>query len=184
MYEFKLYDINTAPTESRTELEKIKLQQGDIHNIYAVMAESPLLLKGHAALRELFDKTGLSSQERRIVLLTASRENNSAYSVALQSDAAEKNEIPVEVIESIRASKPLKDKKLEKLRSFTAKVVNTRAQLAEKDVQDMLDAGYTRANILEVILAVGMVTLTNYTNLITRTPLDKQLEPKVWKKAS
>jgi alkylhydroperoxidase family enzyme len=184
MYEFKLYDINTAPTESRTELEKIKLQQGNIHNIYAIMAESPLLLKGHTALRDLFEATGLSIQERRIVLLTASRENGSAYSVALQSDAAEKNEVPVEVIEAIRASKPLKDKKLEKLRAFTAKVVNSRAQIAEKDVKGILDAGYTRANILEVILAVGMVTLTNYTNLIARTPLDKNLEPKLWKKAS
>lgn len=184
MYEFKIYDINTAPTDSRTELEKIKLQQGDIHNIYAVMAESPLLLKGHAALRELFEKTGLSKEERKIVLLTASRENGSAYSVALQSDDAEKHEVPVEVIEAIRASKPLKDKKLEKLRAFTAKVVNSRAQIGERDVKDMLDSGYTRANILEVILAVGMVTLSNYTNLITRTPLDKHLEPKLWKKAS
>ncbi len=183
MYEFKIYDINTAPTESRTELEKIKLQQGDIHNIYAVMAESPLLLKGHAALRELFEKTGLSKEERKIVLLTASRENGSAYSVALQSDAAERDEVPSEVIDAIRANKPLKDKKLEKLRSFTAKVVNSRGHLAERDINDFLDASYTRANILEIVLAVGMVTLTNYTNLIARTPLDKQLETKLWNKA-
>ena len=117
------------------------MQQGNIHNIYAIMAESPLLLKGHTALRDLFEATGLSSQERRIVLLAASRENGSAYSVALQSDAAEKNEVPVEVIEAIRASKPLKDKKLEKLRAFTAKVVNSRAQIAERDVKGIPGRG-------------------------------------------
>ncbi|MGA9853708.1 MAG: carboxymuconolactone decarboxylase family protein [Gammaproteobacteria bacterium] len=184
MYEFKIYDINTAPVESRTELEKIKLHYGDIHNIYAVMAESPLLLKSHATLRELFEKTGLSKEERKIILLTASRENGSAYSVALQSDAAERDEVPSEVIDAIRASKPLKDKKLEKLRSFTAKVVNSRGQITEQDLKDFLAVGYTRANILEIVLAVGMVTLTNYTNLIAKTPLDKHLEAKMWKKAS
>ncbi|MDE2023029.1 MAG: hypothetical protein KGJ18_02350 [Gammaproteobacteria bacterium] len=59
-----------------------------------------------------------------------------------------------------------------------------RGQVDESDVKEFLAAGYTRANILEIVLAVGMVTLTNYTNLIAKTQLDAQFEPKVWKKAS
>jgi alkylhydroperoxidase family enzyme len=183
MIEFKLHDIGGAPITSRNVLEKIKSEQGQVHNIYAVMAESPLLLKGHAVLMELFEQAGLSDEERRVVLLTASRENRSAYSVALQSDTAEKHDVRPEVIEAIRASKPIKEKKLEALRSFTAKVVNSRGQVSDQDIKTFLDAGYTRANVLEIVLAAGMVTLTNYTNLITRTPLDKGLEPKMWKSA-
>ena len=44
-----------------------------------------------------------------------------------------------------------------------------RGQVDESDVKEFLAAGYTRANILEIVLAVGMVTLTNYTNLIAKT---------------
>lgn len=183
MNEFKLYDIADAPSGSRADLEKIKSKQGHIHNVFAVMAGAPPLLKGHAMLKTLFEETSLNVEQRRVVLLTASRENRSAYSVALQSDNAEKYDVRLEVIEAIRDSKPLKDKKLEALRSFTAKVVNSRGQVSDQDIKVFLDAGYTRVNVLEIVLAVGMVTLTNYTNLIARTPLDKDLETLRWKTA-
>lgn len=184
MNEFKVYNITNAPSDSRVDLEKIKLNHGNIPNVYAVMAEAPSLLKGHVALKELFEKTSLNKQERKIVLLTASRENESSYCTAVYSGAAEKHNVPTEVIEAVRTGASLKDKKLEALRSFTAEVVNERGQVDETDVKSFLDAGYTRANILEIVLAVGMVTLTNYTNLIAKTSLDAQFEPKVWKKAS
>ncbi|MHB8423857.1 MAG: carboxymuconolactone decarboxylase family protein [Gammaproteobacteria bacterium] len=184
MNEFKIYDIMNAPSDSRVDLEKIKLNHGNIPSVYGVMAESPSLLKGHVALKELFEKTTLDKQERKIVLLIASRENGSSYCTAVYSGVAEKHNVPAEVIEAIRTGKSLKDKKLEALRAFTAKVVNSRGQIAENEIKDFLDAGYTRTNVLEIVLAIGMVTLTNYTNLIAKTPLDTQFEPKVWKKAS
>ena len=184
MNEFKIYDANTAPAESRAVLEKIKAQHGYIHNVYAVMAESPVLLKGHAALMDLFEKADLSDKESEIVLLTASRENASDYSVAYESETAQERHVDSEVIEAIRSSKPLKDKKLEMLRRFTGKLVHSRAQISEQDVRELLEVGYTRANILEIVLAVGMVTLTNYTSLIAKTPLDKQLENLRWRKTA
>jgi len=184
MNEFKIYDISNAPSDSRVDLEKIKLNHSNIPNVYGVMAESPWLLKGHVALKDLFEKTSLSKQERKIVLLTISRENDSPYCTAVYSGTAEKHNVPAEVIEAVRAGKQLKDKKLEALRSFTAEIVNERGQVDESDVKSFLDAGYTRANILEIVLAVGMATLTNYTNIIAKTSLDAQFEPKVWKKAS
>jgi len=42
----------------------------------------------------------------------------------------------------------------------------------------------THANVLEIVLAVGMVTWTSYTSQIAKIKLDTQFEPKVWKKAS
>lgn len=183
MNEFKIYDINTAPAEARPDLEKIKAQQGHIHNVYAIMAGAPVLLRGHAILRQLFELSSLEDEERRTVLLTASRENGSAYSVALQSADAEEHEVRAEVINAIRASKPVKDKKLEALRAFTAKVVNSRGQITDQDVKAFLNAGFTASNVLEIILAVGMVTLTNYTNHIAKTPLDDSLGQKAWRNA-
>ena len=183
MNEFKVYDISNAPSESRVHLEKIKLKQGSLPNVYGVMAESPVLLQGHAALKELFAKTSLTTQERKIVLLTISRENESPYCISVYSGVAERHKVPADVVEAVRTGAPLKDNKLEALRTFTAKVVVGRGQVEDSDIKSFLDAGCTRANILEIVLAVGMATLTNYTNLIAETSLDAQFEPKVWKKA-
>ena len=184
MNDFKVYDITSAPSESRVDLEKIKLNHGNIPNVYAVMAEAPVLLKGHIALKEQFEKATLNKQERKIVLLALSREMGSTYDTAVHSGAAEKQSVPVEVIEAVRAGAPLKDKKLECLRTFSTKLVNNRGQVTETDIKDFLAVGYTRANVLEIVLAVGAVTLTGYTNLIAQPVLDAEFAAKVWKKAS
>jgi alkylhydroperoxidase family enzyme len=184
MNEFKVYDITTAPSDSRVDLEKIKLNHGNIPNVYAVMAEAPALLKGHIALKEQFETATLNKQDRKLVLLTLSRELGSTYDTAVHSGAAEKHNVPMDVIEAIRAGNPLKDKKLESLRSFTAKLVTTRGHVTEADVKDFLAAGYTRANVLEIVLAAGAITLTSYTHLIAQPVLDAEFAAKVWKKAS
>lgn len=184
MNDFKVYDINSAPADSRVDLEKIKHNHGNIPNVYAVMAEAPVLLKGHIALKEQFEKATLNKQERKIVLLALSREMGSTYDTAVHSGAAEKHSVPVEVIEAIRAGAPLKDTKLEVLRTFSTKLVNSRGQVTEAQVKDFLAAGYTRANILEIVLAAGAVTLTGYTGLIAQPVLDAEFAAKVWKKAS
>ena len=184
MNEFKIHDINSAPSAARADLEQIKLNHGNIPNIYGVMAEAPVLLKGHIALKEQFEKATLNKQDRKIVLLTLSRELGSAYDTAVHSGAAEKHNVPIDVIESLRAGDVLKDPKMEALRSFTAKLVNSRGHLTEAEVQAFLAAGYTRANVLEIVLAAGAVTLTSYTNLIAHPLLDTAFAAKVWKKAS
>jgi len=184
MNDFKVHDITNAPSDSRVDLEKIKLNHGNIPNVYAVMAESPSLLKAHIALKELFEKATLNKQERKLVLLTISREINSPYDIAVHSGAAEKHNVPADVIEAVRAGTPIKDTKLQALRAFAASLVQKRGMVGQNEVKDFLAAGYTRANILEIVLAAGTVSLTGYTNQIAGTPLDTQFEPKVWKKAS
>jgi alkylhydroperoxidase family enzyme len=184
MNQFKMHDVNSAPSDARVDLEKIKLNHGNVPNVYAVMAEAPVLLKGHIALKEQFEKATLNKQDRKIVLLTLSREMGSAYDTAVHSGAAEKHSVPVDVIESLRAGAALKDPKMEALRSFTATLVSTRGHVTEADVLAFLAVGYTRANILEIVLAAGAITLTSYTNLIAQPVLDAQFAAKVWKKAS
>jgi hypothetical protein len=46
-----------------------------------------------------------------------------------------------------------------------------------------LRAGSTKEQVLEVLVGVAMKTLSNYTNHIAHTPLDKQLEPFAWERS-
>jgi len=184
MNHFKSHDIHSAPPDAKEDLKRIKLKRGSIPNVYAVMAEAPGLLKGHVALKEQFEKATLSKKDRKMVLLTLSREIGSAYDTAVHSAAAEKHLVPMDVIESLRAGTALKDPKMEALRSFTATLVATHGHVTEADIQAFLAAGYTRANILEIVLAAGGVTLASYTNLIARPVLDAEFAAKVWKRAS
>ncbi|MCU0730440.1 MAG: hypothetical protein MUE84_02500 [Hyphomonas sp.] len=45
-----------------------------------------------------------------------------------------------------------------------------------------LAAGYTRRNLLEVVLGVGTKVLSNYTNHLVHTPLDPFMAGAEWSK--
>jgi alkylhydroperoxidase family enzyme len=87
-------------------------------------------------------------------------------------------------VEAIRGGKPIADAKLEALRRLSAAVVNTRGWPSEDDTKAFLNAGYVKAQVLEVILGVGMKTLSNCTNHIGETPLDAPFAKAAWCKAA
>jgi alkylhydroperoxidase family enzyme len=69
------------------------------------------------------------------------------------------------------------------LRSFTLKLVRDRGFVADEDVQAFLDAGFTKRNVLEVILGYSQKIMSNYTNHLAKTPVDPVFEKFAWSKA-
>jgi alkylhydroperoxidase family enzyme len=61
-------------------------------------------------------------------------------------------------------------------------MVRCRGHATDEEVQTFLDAGYTRAHIFDVLVGIGMKTLSNYTNHIADTPLDVAFQPQEWQK--
>ncbi len=92
--------------------------------------------------------------------------------------------LPQDQIEAIRENRELADRKLEGLRRFTLTTVEKRGRLENADVQAFLTAGYHKEQILEVLVGVAAKTLSNYTNHLAGTPLDKQLEAFAWEPAT
>ncbi|MFW5893793.1 MAG: carboxymuconolactone decarboxylase family protein [Verrucomicrobiota bacterium] len=180
MTNFQIHDKATAPDAAREPFEKAEEKFGMLPNILGIMAEAPPALKGYLSLSELFDEATLSSEERKIVLLAASFENGCAYCMAAHTSEAKEVGVDEQAIEAVRSGIAIDDARLQALREFTATVVRDRGHLAEDDVDAFLAAGYTQQNILEVILAVAMKTLSNYTNHIADTPLDAPLASFAW----
>jgi alkylhydroperoxidase family enzyme len=50
-----------------------------------------------------------------------------------------------------------------------------------EDVKPFLDAGYTERQVLELVLAAAVKTISNYTNHLFDTPLDAPFRPREWK---
>jgi alkylhydroperoxidase family enzyme len=88
--------------------------------------------------------------------------------------------MPAEILDGLRTSKRLTDAKLEALRSFTSEMVNSRGRVSDSRIEQFLDAGYTRQNVLEVVFASAMKTLSNYTNHISETPVDSAFAAQTW----
>lgn len=48
-------------------------------------------------------------------------------------------------------------------------------------VEAFLAAGFTEKQILDVVLAIAVKTISNYTNHLFGTPLDAAFRPREWK---
>lgn len=181
---YTIHTVETAPEAAKEALAAAGKGFGFVPNLLAVMAEVPALLTAYRTLIGLFDQTSLNASERQVVLLTASYENRCEYCVAAHSMIAKMQKVPDAVVAAIRDGRLIADSKLQALRAFTSAVVNSRGLPSEADTAAFLAAGYTRTQILEVVLGVGIKTLSNYTNHVAETPLDQAFAPAAWSKAA
>ncbi len=177
---FERYNATDAPRGSAEILKGAEQKMGFTPNLYAVMAESPALLKGYTELDDIFATSSLTPVERQIILLTVSRFHECHYCVAAHSTLAKSFNIDENNLSALREGRPLHNGKQEALRRFTETLVENRGWLRDDDLQDFLDAGYNRTNVMEVILGIALKTMSNYTNHVVDTDLDKAFAAQRW----
>jgi alkylhydroperoxidase family enzyme len=179
---FNSYTADTAPEASKPLLAGVKAQFGMVPNLQSIMAESPELLAAHGALWEQFSKSTLTPHEQQVVFMTAIYEHSCHYCMAGHTTMAKGQKLGDANIDALRAGTPLPDAKLEALHAFTKLIVQDRGRVSDENVQAFLDAGFTKRNILEVVLGVSIKIQSNYTNHLVGTPLDAFMKGNEWTK--
>lgn len=182
MSRFPVLSTDQAPEPARALLTGAGKRYGFVPNLLGVMAQAPPLLEAYTQVAERFAQTSLTPVEQQVVLLAASHQNGCDYCVAAHSTIASMSKVPAPVIAALRAGEPIAEPKLEALRTFTRSVVEGRGWVDETAVDAFLGAGFEAAQVLEVVLGVGMKTLSNYTNHVTQTPLDDAFAPQAWQR--
>lgn len=181
MTSFTVHTADTAPAGSRPMLEGIGKAFGFVPNLFAVIAESPAALQGALAMSEALGKSSLTPAEQQLVAITVSEANDCAFCVAAHSTIARQMvKAPPAAIDAARSRGRLPDAKQDALVTFTRKVVEHRGWVKDADVAAFLAAGYTKAQVLEVLLGVGMKTFNNYADHIAHVPLNDQFKPEAW----
>jgi len=184
MAEFKLHDPDNAPGEAREKLQAAQKSLGFVPNIFAKMAPAPTTIDAYMTLDKLLGQTSLSAVEVETVLLATSVYNQCDFCVAAHTGRAKQAGMDEADLEALRNGGKLADDRLNALAEFTRAVVHERGWVDDATVDRFLAAGFDNQQVLEVILGITIKTLSNYTNHIVGTPLNKELEPMAWKKAS
>lgn len=179
-----IHTIDTAPEAARDILAGAQKKLGFVPNLYAMMASAPALVKAYTTLSGLFEETSFSATERQVVLMTVSFVNSCDYCVAAHTVLAGMQKVPSDVVTAIRNGQPIADPRLEALRRYTIAVVTSRGWPSDAEAQAFQQAGYGPTQMLEVVLGVGIKTLSNYANHIGATPLDAAFSPAAWSKAA
>lgn len=182
MTNFTIHSPDTATAASKHVLDKLQKAIGFVPGLYGVLAEAPKALEAYDVLATLFKGTSLTTIEQHVVLLTINYENNCGYCMPAHTGLAKLDKVPDDVIEALRNGVQIEDPKLEALRTFAARVVDKRGWVGDTEVQAFLDAGYTRQQILEVIVGMSYKVISNYTNHLANTPVDAAFKKFTWEK--
>lgn len=179
-----LKPTNFEAAEGRTKevLEVGKKSAGGIPNMYAGMANSPALLDTYLHGYQLFRReSGFTAAEQELVFLSIARVNECTYCVAAHSFlAGAVSKTPEQAVQAVRNDSPIADPKLAALGAFTQTMVSSRGKPTPEQLATFLAAGYTENNVLEIILAIAVKTISNYSNHILHTPVDAMFMSQAW----
>ncbi len=171
-------DPASAQGEQKEILEKALKQVGFIPNMYANMANVPGVLSTYLHGYDFFrKKSGFKPAEQEVVFLAISQTNGCKYCTAAHSMIADKmSGVPGDVLKAIRAGEPIPDGRLAALYAVTQDLVKNLGQPSPEKFQAFIDAGFDESHLLNIILAVSVKVLSNYSNHAFGTAVDARFD--------
>ncbi|MGJ8656072.1 MAG: carboxymuconolactone decarboxylase family protein [Akkermansiaceae bacterium] len=182
MIKYTLHTIETAPEESKPLLENSLKQNGMIPNLHAVMAESPQIFKAYNELHNLFANSSFNAEELTVVWQTINVEHECHYCVPAHTYIANSMKVDPAITQALRNSTPLPSEKLQILQDTTLAIVRNRGHLTTQQTDSFFAAGYTKRNLLDIVLGLSQKVISNYVNHIAETPVDATFEQFAWQK--
>ena len=178
---FTYYEPNTAPEESKPLMAQSLKEFKMIPNLHKILAEAPATYETYNKAISLFMKnTTLSPLEQQVVFMTSNFENRCHYCIPGHTWMMKAAKMPEDVIEALRDGRPLPDAKLQALHDYTKALLDKRGHIGDEQLQAFLNAGYSKRQALEVLTGLSAKLISNFTNAITHTELDKPMNAFAW----
>jgi len=178
---YETYKIGLNPVElenandaQKEILEKAQKGMGMIPNMYKNMVNLPGLQDTYdTGYKHFRTDSGFSPAEQEVVFLTLSVSNSCGYcSKAHSFLALNMSKTPKDVVEAILENKEVPNPKLKALHEFTKIMNESRGNPSPEQAKAFLNAGYSEKQILAIILAQAVKTISNYSNHIFHTEID------------
>jgi uncharacterized peroxidase-related enzyme len=164
--------IEASPSAAQPLLEAVKKQLGVVPNMFRLFSNSPAALEGYLSFSGALSKGTLDPKTRTRIAMTVAELNGCDYCLSAHTylgtnvaklDAAE--------LTANRDGSSNDAKGAAALR-FARKLVAERGRVSAADVDAVKAAGYSGAEVLEIIAHVALNTLTNYVNTAISTDID------------
>ncbi len=164
--------IESAPAASQPMLEAVKKQIGVVPNLFRLVANSPAALEGYLGMSGALGKGVLPAPTRERIALAVAQINGCTYCLSAHTYLG-KNLAKLDDAEiAANRAGASNDAKADAAVRFAAKVTELRGKVSAEDVLAVRNAGYTDAQIVEIVQHVALNTWTNYINEVAKTEID------------
>lgn len=168
--EFKVPRIEQILEHDRKLLFAMQKSIGFVPNLYAFMTHSETALKRFLDFQHV--PTVFTPVQTEAIHLVVSQVNQCAYCLAGHTALAKQAGLTDEQIIDIRKGNVKWDQKLDVLVDYTCELVTNRGKVSPDMTGRFYQAGYTDTCLVDLMMLVGMTTITNYINNATWIPVD------------
>lgn len=161
-----------TPAASRPLLQAVNKQLGVVPNLMKVLGNSPAALGGYLSLSGALGKGTVGAATGERIALAIAEINRCGYCLAAHTYLG-KNVAKLDDAEITANRKGTStDAKADAAVRFAADVAQARGHVSNAAVQAVKSAGYTDADVMEIVAHVALNTLTNYVNEVAQTEID------------
>jgi AhpD family alkylhydroperoxidase len=172
---FPTHTIESAPAAARRTMTAVQEHEGFLPEAVGRLATSPHTLDAFLKVSGIFETTSLDPVAREVVVMTIATRNGCHLCVAMHTARLIKLGADAGLIAGLREGKPLDDERLDAVRIFTLRVLETTGDVGDEALEAFFAHGYTAKNALEVVLGIGAYTMSTLANRLTGAPIDGPL---------
>ena len=184
MQRFNLQTIGSAPEKSKPALKALEERFGFLPNALATMANNSVLLNGFVGIFGSFHGGSFDEIEKQVLLLTNAVTIKCPWTVAAHSTFAIEDGIAESEVQAIRDGRLPRDPRYAALSTLTKALIENKGNVSDADIDAFMSAGYSKAQILEVVTGIGVSTVAATTTNMAGTPVEERLRPQAWSAAA
>jgi len=174
------FDVPTrdqVSDQNKQIFDDLESKLGFVPNIYATYAYSD-----HAPGRYLSfsnGKTSLNNKEKEVINLVVSQVNGCKYCLAVHTQIGKMNGFTEEQTVELRQGEASFNSKLDILAKLTKAIAENRGKISDDTLENFFNAGYSKENLVDVIINIGEKATTNFLHNVTKIPVDFPAAPEL-----
>lgn len=159
-------------------LAMAKEKLGFVPNLLKTMSISPAPVQVYVESALTMGDCTLAGAEQQVVYLATSVYNKCAYCTSAHSVLAEVEGVSRDDISKLRKGETPDDQRLAALASATRLAIEKRGHLDVDDLNELEDAGISRANLYDIVCLSAVKQMTNWISHIENPEIDEQFTYK------
>ncbi|MDP3004659.1 carboxymuconolactone decarboxylase family protein [Methylotenera sp.] len=161
----------TANAEQKALLNAIQAQLGMVPNFLRIFANSPAALRAFLGLHGIANEGSLDPQTRERIALALAQQNSCEYCLSAHTAIGKKAGLTGDEIVANRAGSS-QDAKAAIAVKLARSIAEHTGEVTTAELVEAREAGYTDADIVEIVTHVGMNILTNMIGKASRLDID------------
>jgi uncharacterized peroxidase-related enzyme len=167
---FKVPTLEEVSEKNKGILTAIKNQVGFVPNIYATYAYSENALERYTTFAN--GKTTFNNKEKEVINLVVSQVNGCEYCQAAHTAIGKMNGFTDEQVISLRKGEAPFNEKFDALVKTAKAITLQKGRIEDEVLEIFFSAGYTKENLVDLIVAIGEKTTTNLLHNVTGIEID------------